>query len=34
MTETTTSNRPVPQGTDRTTWQARIDELRVEEQSI
>jgi hypothetical protein len=25
------SNRPVPQVTDRATWQARIDELRVKE---
>ncbi len=33
MTETTTSNRPVPQVTDRATWQARIDELRVKEKA-
>src|SRR5947207_6041865 len=33
MTETATSNRPVPQVTDRATWQARIDELRVKEKA-
>jgi predicted dithiol-disulfide oxidoreductase (DUF899 family) len=33
MTETAASNRPVPQVTDRTTWQARIDELRVKEKA-
>ncbi len=27
------SNRPVPQVTDRATWQARIDELRVKEKA-
>jgi predicted dithiol-disulfide oxidoreductase (DUF899 family) len=27
------SNRPVPQVTDRVTWQARIDELRVKERA-
>jgi hypothetical protein len=31
MTET--SNRPLPQVTDRATWQARIDELRVKEKA-
>jgi predicted dithiol-disulfide oxidoreductase (DUF899 family) len=33
MAETATTNRPVPQVTDRATWQARIDELRVEEKA-
>lgn len=33
MTETATSNRPMPQVTDRATWQARIDELRVKEKA-
>src|SRR5215472_11090152 len=33
MTETLTSNRPVPQVTDRVTWQARLDELRVKEKA-
>ena len=33
MTETATRNRPVPPVTDRTTWQARIDELRVKEKA-
>jgi hypothetical protein len=33
MTEIATSNRPVPQVTDRATWQARIDELRVKEKA-
>jgi predicted dithiol-disulfide oxidoreductase (DUF899 family) len=33
MTETARSNRPVPQVTDRATWQARIDELRVKEKA-
>src|SRR2546421_9537893 len=33
MTETATSNRRVPQVTDRATWQARIDELRVKEKA-
>ena len=33
MTETATSNRPVQQVTDRATWQAKIDELRVEEKA-
>jgi predicted dithiol-disulfide oxidoreductase (DUF899 family) len=31
--ESITSNRPVPQVTDRATWQARIDELRVKEKA-
>ena len=33
MTETAASSRPVPQVTDRATWQARIDELRVKEKA-
>ena len=33
MTVTATSDRPVPQVTDRATWQARIDELRVKEKA-
>ncbi len=33
MTETATNKRPVPQVTDRATWQARIDELRVKEKA-
>ena len=33
MTENPTSNRPVPPVTDRATWQARIDELRVKEKA-
>ena len=33
MTETATSNRPAPQVTDRPTWQARIDVLRVKEKA-
>src|ERR1700739_4586742 len=33
MTEIATSNRPVPQVTDRATWQARIDELRIKEKA-
>lgn len=33
MTPTATSDRPVPQVTDRATWQARIDELRVREKA-
>ena len=32
-TETATSNRPVPPVTDRATWKARIDELRVKEKA-
>ena len=30
---TTTTDRPLPQVTDRATWQARIDELRVKEKA-
>ena len=33
MEEAATSNPPVPEVTDRATWQARIDELRVEEKA-
>ena len=33
MTVTSTSDRPVPQITDRPTWQAKIDELRVKEKA-
>src|SRR4051794_39805473 len=33
MTETAPSNRPVPTVTDRGTWQARINELRVKEKA-
>jgi predicted dithiol-disulfide oxidoreductase (DUF899 family) len=33
MTDTPTSSRPVPPVTDRATWQARIDELRVKEKA-
>ena len=33
MTEAATSNPPVPEVTDRATWQARIDELRVKEKA-
>lgn len=33
MTVTPTSDRPVPQVTDRATWRARIDELRVKEKA-
>jgi predicted dithiol-disulfide oxidoreductase (DUF899 family) len=33
MTETTPSNRPIPQITDRVTWQARMNELRVKEKA-
>src|SRR3954462_11370154 len=33
MTETATGHRPVPQVTDRATWQARIDELRAKEKA-
>jgi predicted dithiol-disulfide oxidoreductase (DUF899 family) len=33
MTVTARSDRPVPQVTDRATWQARIDELRVKEKA-
>jgi predicted dithiol-disulfide oxidoreductase (DUF899 family) len=33
MTEAATSNHPVPEVTDRATWQARIDRLRVEEKA-
>src|SRR3954469_11076865 len=33
MTETATGHRPVPPVTDRATWQARIDELRVKEKA-
>lgn len=33
MTENATGSRPVPQVTDRATWQARIDELRVKEKA-
>ena len=33
MTVTATSDRPVPPVTDRATWQARIDELRVKEKA-
>jgi len=30
---TTTTDRPLPPVTDRATWQARIDELRVREKA-
>src|SRR5260370_10729391 len=33
MTDTAKSNRPLPRVTDRATWQARIDELRVKEKA-
>ena len=33
MMEGTTSDPPVPEVTDRATWQARIDELRVKEKA-
>jgi predicted dithiol-disulfide oxidoreductase (DUF899 family) len=33
MTEAPTNNPPVPEVTDRATWQARIDELRVKEKA-
>ena len=33
MTEAATGNHPVPEVTDRATWQARIDELRVKEKA-
>jgi len=33
MTEAATSNPPVPEVTDRATWQARIDDLRVKEKA-
>jgi predicted dithiol-disulfide oxidoreductase (DUF899 family) len=33
MNDTTTSSRPVPQVTDRASWQARIDELRIKEKA-
>jgi predicted dithiol-disulfide oxidoreductase (DUF899 family) len=33
MTENATSDRPAPQVTDRATWQARLDELRVNEKA-
>ena len=33
MTGTATGSRPAPQVTDRATWQARIDELRVKEKA-
>ena len=33
MTGTATSDHPAPQVTDRATWQARIDELRVKEKA-
>ena len=33
MTDPATSNRPLPQVTDRVTWQARIDQLRVKEKA-
>jgi predicted dithiol-disulfide oxidoreductase (DUF899 family) len=33
LVETATSSRPVPRVTDRATWQARIDELRVKEKA-
>jgi hypothetical protein len=33
MTVPATSDRPVPQVTDRATWQTRIDELRVKEKA-
>jgi predicted dithiol-disulfide oxidoreductase (DUF899 family) len=33
MSDTATSDRPVPQVTDRATWQARIDELRLKEKA-
>lgn len=33
MAEITTSNRAVPQVTDRATWQARINELRIKEKA-
>ena len=33
MTEAATSNHPVPEVTDRATWQARIDQLRVKEKA-
>jgi predicted dithiol-disulfide oxidoreductase (DUF899 family) len=33
MTETAKSNRPVPQVTDRATWQSRIDELLIKEKA-
>ena len=33
MAETTASNRPVPNVTDRATWQTTIDELRVREKA-
>jgi predicted dithiol-disulfide oxidoreductase (DUF899 family) len=33
MAEAATSNHPVPEVTDRATWQARIDELRVKEKA-
>ena len=33
MAEAATSNHPVQEVTDRATWQARIDELRVKEKA-
>jgi len=33
MTDTTAADRPLPPITDRRTWQARIDELRVKEKA-
>jgi predicted dithiol-disulfide oxidoreductase (DUF899 family) len=33
MTETTATTPAVPQATDRATWQARIDELRIKEKA-